>query len=608
MKPTSLAGRLALATASIVLLCGIARADVIYLSSGGVVKGAIVQETNDSVTVKTTGGSTSIIPKSEIERIEKGSSPDAMYRERLAKIPLGDAEGHYQLGLWLKKINCKDLAKDEFAKTILLDPEHKFARDELGYIRDQAGRWVLPHETSGDEPTVVAPAAPAPEEEPKAPEIKLDANGYSPELASTLADLSSTNAFARKAAFDKLETTISAESDRLVNVLAGPFNKTREKMGQAIAKASPGADATLAKVPSEGTKDDAVRAELKTHIDAYVEKQVRPAVIATVRHFERTAASEVSRSAVFFRTFIKDYRTDSAMKRREKALTAWVEARDVAIKTIFDLAIYPDENHGRVGQPIVDEKVDAVRAAWQFLDPQVQRDLSRYIAMSETEAKRSIQILLEARAREKNAAAYLESKGEKCEAFVDATLLDESLVLYRAGMIDEALAVGEKLTGYEKELLKRLRDQRVLDYNDAFKTVAPKSGKQPTGTEMQQVAITNEYRIMMGRHALEIDPRLIESARGHSNEMTRLGYFDHESPVGANKFPSDRMKNAGYEGAWGENISLGSEAPKATHLAWYNSSGHHRNILGPQWFAMGSGQDGRHWTQNFGGAAPQLKR
>jgi uncharacterized protein YkwD len=158
-------------------------------------------------------------------------------------------------------------------------------------------------------------------------------------------------------------------------------------------------------------------------------------------------------------------------------------------------------------------------------------------------------------------------------------------------------------------LLKRLRDQRVLDYNDGFKkNPAVKQGKNPDGVEIEQVAITNEYRIMMGRAAIEIDSRLVDAARGHSEEMTRLGYFDHVSPVGANKTPFDRMKNAGYEGAGGENISLGSEAPKATHIAWYNSSGHHRNILGEQWFAMGAGRNGRHWTQDFGGAIPQLKR
>ena len=107
----------------------------------------------------------------------------------------------------------------------------------------------------------------------------------------------------------------------------------------------------------------------------------------------------------------------------------------------------------------------------------------------------------------------------------------------------------------------------------------------------------------MGRQALQIDPRLVDSARGHSADMTRLGFFDHTSPIADKKSPFMRMAKAGYPAAGGENISLGSVTPKATHDAWYNSSGHHRNILSPSWTAMGSGQDGNHWTQNFGGFA-----
>src|SRR5581483_7920899 len=202
-----------------------------------------------------------------------------------------------------------------------------------------------------------------------------------------------------------------------------------------------------------------------THLDAYVEKAVKPTVVSVVRHLERKGANELHRVSAYLGTFIKDYRTDSALKRREKALTTWASAKDDAIKTIFDLKIYPDENHGRIGQPTVDEKVDAVRAAWQFLDPQVQRDLARFFATSENEAKRSIQILDEARGRAKAAAAWLESKGEKCEALADGSAIEECLLRYRAGQIDEAIAMEPKLNSYEKELLKRFRDQRVLDYN-----------------------------------------------------------------------------------------------------------------------------------------------
>ena len=140
-------------------------------------------------------------------------------------------------------------------------------------------------------------------------------------------------------------------------------------------------------------------------------------------------------------------------------------------------------------------------------------------------------------------------------------------------------------------------------YNAAFKRKNQQAyGVKPSGPEVEQVRITNDYRILMGRPALEIDPRLVASARGHSADMTRLGFFAHQSPISGKESPSQRMAAAGYPAMGGENISLGSVAPRATHIAWYNSSGHHRNILGARYAAMGSGQDGNHWTQNFGGA------
>src|SRR5581483_5907132 len=216
--------------------------------------------------------------------------------------------------------------------------------------------------------------------------------------------------------------------------------------------------------------DEAITTEIRAHVDAYVEKTVKPAVLAAVKHAEAQAEGDLVRSAGFLRTYIKDYHTDSALKRREKAWSDWDKARDVAVRTIFDLKIYPDENHGRVGQKIVDEKVDAVRAAWQFLDPQVQRDLSRFLATSEADAKRTIQLLQDARTREKACLAWLEAKGEKREATSEPATIEEALLTYRAGEFQAAFTLASKLSGYEKELVKRIRDQRVLDYNDAFKT------------------------------------------------------------------------------------------------------------------------------------------
>ena len=82
--------------------------------------------------------------------------------------------------------------------------------------------------------------------------------------------------------------------------------------------------------------------------------------------------------------------------------------------------------------------------------------------------------------------------------------------------------------------------------------------------------------------------------------MTRLDFFDHTSPVKGKEAFSDRILQAGYPNPGGENIYKGGRSPEAAHDGWYHSSGHHRNILAPHFTALGAGQDGDHWTQNFG--------
>jgi uncharacterized protein YkwD len=124
-----------------------------------------------------------------------------------------------------------------------------------------------------------------------------------------------------------------------------------------------------------------------------------------------------------------------------------------------------------------------------------------------------------------------------------------------------------------------------------------------TEPEREQVAVTNRYRMMFGhRRALRIHPLLVASARGHSEAMSKGGFFDHFDKINPGKYsPSDRMKLAGYDLAGGsENIASTGGSPEGAHEAWCHSSGHHRNILTPAWVELGSGNSGRNWTQNFG--------
>ncbi|MEE9392929.1 MAG: FHA domain-containing protein [Planctomycetota bacterium] len=130
--------------------------------------------------------------------------------------------------------------------------------------------------------------------------------------------------------------------------------------------------------------------------------------------------------------------------------------------------------------------------------------------------------------------------------------------------------------------------------NDKKKSIAK-------GIERQQVAITNQYRMLMGRHAVQLNDRLVECARMHSHDMSVQGFFAHENPtVKEKKTPFDRMRWVGFFGSGGsENIHAGGSDPRSAHEGWITSSGHHRNILGRSWLLLGSGQDGRNWTQNF---------
>jgi len=134
----------------------------------------------------------------------------------------------------------------------------------------------------------------------------------------------------------------------------------------------------------------------------------------------------------------------------------------------------------------------------------------------------------------------------------------------------------------------------VMDYNETTETSADKN-------ENKQIWITNRYRMMLGRYALAVNELLLQSARSHSDWMSRTGKFGHFEDTDDRRTPMDRMRQAGYDKGGGENCYMGSGSPMAAHSGWIRSSGHHRNLLAPSHTEMGSGACGGYWTQNFGG-------
>lgn len=118
--------------------------------------------------------------------------------------------------------------------------------------------------------------------------------------------------------------------------------------------------------------------------------------------------------------------------------------------------------------------------------------------------------------------------------------------------------------------------------------------------ETEVVTLANEARKANGCDPLEIDDRLVEAARAHSEDMAANDYFSHDSLDGSSF--ADRVTAAGYPRPAAENIAQGQDSARTVHDAWMDSEGHRANILNCDLTAVGVGVhlDTWTWTQDFG--------
>lgn len=110
---------------------------------------------------------------------------------------------------------------------------------------------------------------------------------------------------------------------------------------------------------------------------------------------------------------------------------------------------------------------------------------------------------------------------------------------------------------------------------------------ETSALETKMVEMINKERTARGINPLEIDHRLVNTARMKSRDMIENNYFSHDSPTYGTPF--DLMKSQKIRYAWaGENLA-GAPTLEIAFKNLMNSEGHRKNILHPNFTKVGIG-------------------
>ena len=124
-----------------------------------------------------------------------------------------------------------------------------------------------------------------------------------------------------------------------------------------------------------------------------------------------------------------------------------------------------------------------------------------------------------------------------------------------------------------------------------------KSLAWPQGHHRDFATHLNEQRVALGLRPLKLQENLTKASRGHCEDMKRLGFFAHESPIKEKRSPAMRARLAGYGGGFsGECIAAGYPHSGAAYDGWFSSDGHRFILFGGGAGEMGLGRADKHWT------------
>jgi uncharacterized protein YkwD len=131
-------------------------------------------------------------------------------------------------------------------------------------------------------------------------------------------------------------------------------------------------------------------------------------------------------------------------------------------------------------------------------------------------------------------------------------------------------------------------------------------GKSSGDVNVDIVRYTNDARAQNGVAPLSSNPKLMEAARIHAEQMSAAGRMDHS--IAGSKYPTmqSRLEAVGYAYTnAAENIAWNALNARDVVNGWMNSSGHRANILDGRLTEMGAAvaqnpKGERYWIQVFG--------
>jgi hypothetical protein len=126
---------------------GVAQADEIHLTNGGMLEGDATRE-GEIYRVLLSSGVEMELPASEVLRVVEAPSIRGEYEARLRELEITDAAGHYRLGLLAQEGGLRKEALERFAHCVRVDKDHEGARAALGHVYYD-GRWMPQAEAYG---------------------------------------------------------------------------------------------------------------------------------------------------------------------------------------------------------------------------------------------------------------------------------------------------------------------------------------------------------------------------------------------------------------------------------------------------------------------------